>query len=113
VREEAGKKIISWGESAFGYDVRLDDEFKIFTNINSSVIDPLDFKQNCCVDHEGPCCIIPPNSYVLGKTMETFDIPRTRRQPSACGLGPPTHHLGTKRQRVVHAATRVPAGLCD
>ena len=76
VREEQGKKIISWGESAFGYDVRLDDEFKIFTNINSVVIDPLDFNQNCCVDHKGPYCIIPPNSYILGKTIETFDIPR-------------------------------------
>lgn len=70
------EKVISYGQSSFGYDVRLADEFKIFTNVNSIIIDPLDFDQACCVDHKGPFCIIPPNSYILGRTMETFDMPR-------------------------------------
>lgn len=76
IREKDGAKIVSYGVSSFGYDVRLADEFKIFTNINNSIIDPLDFDQNCCVDHKGPYCIIPPNSYILGKTIEYFKIPR-------------------------------------
>ena len=73
--DDNGIKCISWGESSFGYDVRLADEFKIFSNINSTIIDPLDFNQSCCVDHKGPFCIVPPNSYILGKTIEEFDIP--------------------------------------
>ena len=73
--DDNGNKCISWGESSFGYDVRLADEFKIFSNINSTIIDPLDFNQSCCVDHKGPFCIVPPNSYILGKTIEEFDIP--------------------------------------
>lgn len=76
VREENGKKILSWGSSSYGYDVRLADEFKIFSNINSNIIDPLDFDQKCLHDHKGPYVIIPPNSYVLGRTLEYFDIPR-------------------------------------
>jgi dCTP deaminase len=76
VREENGNKILSWGSSSYGYDVRLADEFKIFSNINSTIIDPLDFDQKCLHDHKGPYVIIPPNSYVLGKTIEYFDIPR-------------------------------------
>jgi dCTP deaminase len=70
------KKAISYGLSSFGYDVILDKEFKIFSNINSTIIDPLDFDQNCCVDHTGDFVIIPPNSYVLGKTKEYFVIPK-------------------------------------
>jgi len=69
-------KAISFGLSSYGYDVRLADEFKIFTNINSTVVDPLDFDQKCCVEHKGDYCIIPPNSYILGRTIEYFDIPR-------------------------------------
>lgn len=76
VREVDGKKIISYGLSSFGYDVRLGNKFKIFTNVNSTVIDPLDFDHNSYVDYEGEFCIIPPNSYVLGVTMESFNIPR-------------------------------------
>lgn len=67
---------ISAGLSSFGYDVILDNEFKIFSNINSTIIDPLDFDQNCCVDHTGDYVIIPPNSYILGKTKEYFVIPK-------------------------------------
>jgi dCTP deaminase len=70
------KKIISFGVSSFGYDVRLSDKFKIFTNVNSAIIDPLNMDDACYVDHKGPYCIIPPNSYILGHTIEAFDIPR-------------------------------------
>lgn len=76
VREVEGEKCISWGSSSMGYDVRLDRQFKIFTNINSSIIDPLNFDHNTYVDFEGDKCIIPPHSYALGITMETFVIPK-------------------------------------
>lgn len=69
-------KIISYGTSSYGYDVRCADEFKIFTNINSSVIDPKNFDDKCFVDFKGPVCIIPPNSFVLARTVEYFRIPR-------------------------------------
>ncbi|MNQ41609.1 Deoxycytidine triphosphate deaminase [compost metagenome] len=69
-------KVISYGTSSYGYDVRCADEFKIFTNINSSVIDPKNFDENCFVDFKGPVCIIPPNSFVLARTVEYFRIPR-------------------------------------
>lgn len=69
------RKIISFGLSSFGYDVRLDRKFKIFTNINSALIDPLNFDEKCLVDFEGDYVIVPPNSYVLGNTVESFNIP--------------------------------------
>lgn len=74
--DDNGNKIISWGQSSFGYDVRLAGEFKIFSNLNSIAIDPLNFDDKCLHDHKGPFCIIPPNSYILGKTIEYFNIPR-------------------------------------
>lgn len=70
------EKVISYGLSSFGYDVRLSDEFKIFTNINSSIIDPLNFDESTCVDFKGDVCIVPPHSYALGRTIEKFNIPR-------------------------------------
>lgn len=76
VRQDQGKKILSYGLSSFGYDVRLASKFKLFTNINSSLIDPLSDNSTCYVDMEGEYCIIPPNSYVLGHTAEYFNIPR-------------------------------------
>jgi dCTP deaminase len=76
VRERDGQKIISYGTSSYGYDVRCANEFKIFTNINSSQIDPKDFDPDCFVDFEGDVCIIPPNSFVLARTVEYFRIPR-------------------------------------
>lgn len=76
VREEDGKKIISYGLSGYGYDVRLANTFKIFSNLKNSLIDPLNPDDNCYHDHEGDYCIIPPNSYALGHTIETFDIPK-------------------------------------
>src|SRR5690625_5573464 len=76
VREVDGQRIVSYGTSSYGYDVRCAREFKIFTNINSSVVDPKNFDENSFVDFEGDVCIIPPNSFVLARTMEYFRIPR-------------------------------------
>lgn len=70
-----GNKIVSYGLSSFGYDVRLSNQFKIFSNINSTVVDPLSFDEKACVDYSGEYCIIPPNSYILGVTIEYFRIP--------------------------------------
>lgn len=70
------QRIVSYGRSSYGYDVRLASTFKIFTNIHSALIDPLAVDPNCFVEHEGDYCIIPPNSYVLGYTLECFHIPR-------------------------------------
>lgn len=76
VREEDNKKIVSYGLSSYGYDIRIAPEFKIFTNINSTVIDPLDFDENSFVDFEGDVCIIPPNSFVLARSIEYFRMPK-------------------------------------
>lgn len=70
------RKIISYGLSSYGYDVRLADTYKIFTNVQSGIIDPLDTNSDYFVDHQGEFCIIPPNSYILGHTVETFHIPQ-------------------------------------
>ncbi len=74
-QNKEGNKIISYGLSSFGYDVRLSNQFKIFSNINSTVVDPLSFDDKACVDYTGEYCIIPPNSYILGVTIEYFKIP--------------------------------------
>ncbi len=71
-----GKKIVSYGLSSYGYDARLASEFKVFTNVNSSIIDPKNFDPNGFVYKEENVCIIPPNSFVLGRTIEYFKIPR-------------------------------------
>jgi dCTP deaminase len=76
VREENGQKIMSYGTSSYGYDVRCADEFKIFTNINSTIVDPKNFDSKSFVDLKSGICIIPPNSFVLATTIETFKIPR-------------------------------------
>ncbi len=76
VREEDGQKIVSYGLSSFGYDLRVSNEFKVFTNLNNSLIDPKDFTQDAFVDVIGPECIIPPNSFALAKSVEYFRIPR-------------------------------------
>lgn len=70
------EKIISYGTSSYGYDIRCADEFKIFTNINSTVVDPKNFDERNFVDFKGPVCIIPPNSFALARTVEYFRIPR-------------------------------------
>jgi dCTP deaminase len=77
VRVANGHKIVSYGTSSYGYDVRCADEFKIFTNINSTIVDPKSFDEKSFVDFKGPVCIIPPNSFALASTVEFFRIPRT------------------------------------
>ena len=76
VREVAGQKIISYGTSSYGYDIRCAPEFKVFTNIHSTVVDPKNFDEKSFVDFHGDSCIIPPNSFALARTMEYFRIPR-------------------------------------
>ena len=75
---EAQKRdgVISYGLSSYGYDARIADEFKLFTNIDSAVIDPKDFAPSSFVDRTSDVCIIPPNSFALGRTIEYFRIPR-------------------------------------
>ena len=70
------EKILSSGTSSFGYDVTLADDFRIFTNLNSGIIDPLNFDEACLHPFKGDVCILPPNSYILGVTREYFRIPR-------------------------------------
>ena len=67
---------VSFGVSSYGYDIRIADEFKIFTNINSTVVDPKNFDPRSFVDYRGDTCIIPPNSFALGRSVEYFRIPR-------------------------------------
>ena len=76
VREAEGKKIISYGTSSYGYDIRCAPEFKVFTNIHSTVVDPKNFDEKSFVDMHGDYCIIPPNSFALARTVEYFRIPR-------------------------------------
>ncbi len=71
------KGVVSYGISSYGYDIRIADEFKIFTNINSSVVDPKRFDPDSFVDFQGDVCIIPPNSFALARSMEYFRIPRS------------------------------------
>jgi dCTP deaminase len=68
---------ISYGLSSYGYDLRIADTFKIFTNVYNTVVDPKDFDPRSFVDFKGDVCIIPPNSFALGKSVEYFRIPRT------------------------------------
>jgi dCTP deaminase len=67
---------ISYGLSSYGYDIRIADEFKIFTNINNTIVDPKAFDPRSFVDFKGDVCIIPPNSFALGRSVEYFKIPR-------------------------------------
>ena len=68
--------VISYGLSSYGYDVRVTDHFKIFTNVHSAVVDPKQFDPRSFVDFHGDICVIPPNSFVLAQTVEYFRIPR-------------------------------------
>ena len=76
VRENANGRVISYGTSSYGYDVRCADEFKVFTNINSTIVDPKNFDAKSFVDIKSEVCIIPPNSFVLARSLEYFRIPR-------------------------------------
>ena len=77
VRSAGAHKIISYGTSSYGYDVRCAREFKIFTNINSTIVDPKHFDAKSFVDVAADVCIIPPNSFALARTVEYFRIPRS------------------------------------
>ncbi len=68
--------VISFGLSSYGYDIRVAEEFKIFTNVYSAVVDPKNFDPNSMVDFKGEICVIPPNSFALARTVEYFRIPR-------------------------------------
>ncbi len=68
--------LISYGLSSYGYDIRVSDEFKIFTNVHSAIVDPKNFNPQSFIDYKGDVCIIPPNSFVLAQTVEYFRIPR-------------------------------------
>ena len=76
VRVADGQRIVSYGTSSYGYDVRCAREFKIFTNINSTIVDPKAFDPSSFVDVTADVCIIPPNSFALARTVEFFRIPR-------------------------------------
>ena len=76
VKEASGSRIVSYGTSSYGYDVRCSREFKVFTNINSTIVDPKHFDPKSFVDIEADECIIPPNSFALARTVEYFRIPR-------------------------------------
>ena len=75
--DDAGNRLISYGTSSYGYDVRCANEFKIFTNINSAIVDPKNFDDNSFVNVDSDVCIIPPNSFALARTVEYFRIPRS------------------------------------
>lgn len=76
VESQRREGCISYGLSSYGYDARVADEFKIFTNIDSSVVDPKDFDSNSFVDRKTDVCVIPPNSFALARTVEYFRVPR-------------------------------------
>jgi len=76
VKSNGSGKIVSYGTSSYGYDVRCADEFKVFTNINSTMVDPKDFDDKSFIDIKSDVCTIPPNSFALARTVEYFRIPR-------------------------------------
>ncbi|MGB8274716.1 MAG: dCTP deaminase [Alphaproteobacteria bacterium] len=76
VERQKREGVISYGLSSYGYDARVSNEFKIFHNIDSAIVDPKDFSPKGFVDRTEPVCIVPPNSFVLARTVEYFRIPR-------------------------------------
>lgn len=76
VRVVDGKRVVSYGLSSYGYDLRVSDHFKVFTNLNNSLVDPKAFEESAFVDVIGDECIIPPNSFALAVSVEYFKIPR-------------------------------------
>ena len=76
VAEQNKKGVISYGVSSYGYDARVADEFKVFTNVNNALVDPKNFSEESFVERKSDSCIIPPNSFVLARTVEYFKIPR-------------------------------------
>ena len=88
--------VISYGVSSYGYDIRVADDFRIFTNVNSTIVDPKHFDPRSLVEFQGPVCIIPPNSFALGRSVEYFRIPRNVL--TIC-LGKSTYALRNHRER--------------
>ena len=76
VEDQVREGVVSYGVSSYGYDIRVSDEFKVFTNINTTVIDPKEFDPRSFVDLKSDICIVPPNSFALARTVEYFRIPR-------------------------------------
>jgi len=76
IKENGSGRIVSYGTSSYGYDVRCAAEFRVFTNINSAIVDPKNFDSDSFVDVDSDVCIIPPNSFALARTVEYFRIPR-------------------------------------
>lgn len=76
VGEQVRDGVISYGLSSYGYDIRVADEFQIFTNVYSTVVDPKHFDERSFVEYRGPVCTIPPNSFALGRSVEYFRVPR-------------------------------------
>ena len=76
VRETKGQRVVSYGLSSYGYDLRIGNRFKVFTNVYNSVVDPKNFREDSFVDIEGESCIIPPNSFALAASIEYFRVPR-------------------------------------
>ena len=76
VDRQEGEGKISFGLSSYGYDIRLADEYKIFTNVFGAIVDPKNFDPKSFVDYKGPDCIVPPNSFALARSVERFKIPR-------------------------------------
>lgn len=76
VREEKGNGLVSFGLSSYGYDLRVAEDFKVFTNVYNTVVDPKNFQANAFVDIRATTCIIPPNSFALARSVEYFRIPR-------------------------------------
>ena len=77
VDKQVREGVISYGVSSYGYDIRVADEFKIFTNVYSAIVDPKQFDTRSMVDFKGDVCVIPPNSFALARTIEYFRIPRS------------------------------------
>jgi len=77
VENQVREGVISYGLSSYGYDIRVADEFKIFTNVYSAIVDPKKFDTRSMIDYKGKVCVIPPNSFALARTIEYFRIPRS------------------------------------
>ena len=75
-RSQDGERLVSYGTSSYGYDIRCSTEFKLFTNLNSTIVDPKNFDPDSFVEVNDDFCIIPPNSFALARTVEYFRIPR-------------------------------------
>ncbi|MCB9493790.1 MAG: dCTP deaminase [Epsilonproteobacteria bacterium] len=74
--DQQGNKVVSYGVSSYGYDIRVSDEFKVFTNVYNSIVDPKNFRDDSFVETKTDVCVVPPNSFALARSVEYFKIPR-------------------------------------